>query len=1624
MRRIKIILSFILVLFVQAVSSQTYPVQLNAQLIPPYSGYLPDYADPSSEKLKVIIQFNDFSRPQYDLRLKIEIKGNGFTLVTKQLFSPPPLSVQPGVPLLLSGTDLAPYLNSNNLDFIGISQAQYEQRMALPEGYYSVCVKAYDYYNPGNIQVSNEACTQAWFTLSDPPFLNLPQCGLSVTPQTPQNLIFQWTPMNMSSPNSALNTEYEFGLWEMRPDSSANPNQVVMSTAPIFSTTTNLTLLNYGIAEPSLNLYMKYAWRVRAKDITGRDWFKNNGYSQVCTFVYGTAQTVLGNALNLNLTAQGLTHRLAKCTWNTQSVYTKYLLQVRKEGTPHWFDYNCNAGTEKVTNLEPNTNYEARVRGEGAVIGDWSNIATFNTFSEPNYSCNDQTQIIDPLQAQPLPPNKAVAGMIIQTGQFEVVVSNIYPAGPPGWFSGKGYAKVFGGLPLSVQFNNIYIDDNNRHQQGIIHAETKGIENWLHQWDVKDAEENATYVNGEIDSIYVNGNQICVVIQGKQEDSCFTYPPDQNVIVVRDENGNQYNVQVNPPPPKITGPFNYTHPSNDSLAADDNTIVEFVQSPVQQNGFDRKQYTAWTNNYELIKLKNGKNYFVPIKGVAENNTNEEVHAAINIIGFDASKLSFKTDAGLQLNASLVTGNNLYKMNIPHQAKSVYAWYDGKKVGKLNVVKLKSISKKLVIIPVNGASLSASNLTADLNKIFAQANVNWSVTVKGSYTYSLGNDGLEAADATLMSKYSPEMRALRDAYKAAVPDYDKDAYYIFVVNNFSDPSIKGYMVRGRALGFVTASASAKEIAHELAHGAFGLEHTFPAIQKNSSGNLMDYGSGDELSAKQWEEMHNSGFICTWLDKEEDGSLNKDCHAGLTPSGRMFDECYDEQGNKLNTTHCIKQGNYCVTSILYKNERYNWDNSLGLYIHSGSEKTIIVTSKPKPINDRVNVFRINAPGCSYQSTSILWSNNIPAGSDVQALVESKLNNNTLWDTDLFAGVKPNECGSSNGNELTNCPGLPQNMESVDLNYLKNNFFAFSPTSCLSTLIFKKRVQLIRNILNNWAVTECLQNINPNIPSIGNCYEPLVYKLILSTPPGNEKELLDSLIQQNLIYALLNKTQYTTFDEVAKRLALWQIKYYPLSGENALKGKIEGNIKAIEFMVNKVSASISPNGINITRDGYGFCKECVPVSAISLDVPLTSYVVVNFKDKVESYSAGSKARMPAIYALYLFNKDRREFLESSGKLMFDVAMLGLGVGEIKAAFEAYKAGRTAYQAYIGLKALTDAGMALGDMVVNNALAQNWQNTPEGRARLERWNTITMYWAMGSISATALDAALTKYCSPSNKVVINESKFNELADELEGVKASLTWIDELTVGLPLGAREKIIGWIDEGLDVNKLKNSFNVTTNKSDLFNTLNTAKSINHRKVILGDYLTIPGVTQGNYVNNSTDNVTTNIVRTIGDKTLALYPGQAKTFVKNNTFIPKPSLEIVEDLGNGIQLIKVKSGTKLYRVFDGYKPWDDITMTGNTLPNGSFWTFEKPTQISDVIEGTAVMPEWNGMTKIIEIEVPESGLYGWYGKAARQPASKNTSEFYLKGNTEQIILNFKENKQSVSSIATSIAQAPWIK
>lgn len=522
-------------------NAQVYPVQAFVQLTPPYTGYLPDYADPFSEQMKIILTLNDFSVPSYTVKIKLSITGSGFSMQTKSFITLPAIELTPGIPVQITGSELAFYLSSTNLDFTGLSVAQYETKKVLPEGMYSVCVQVLDYYNPSNLVLANNACASAWFTLQSPPLLNTPFCGTQITPTDPQMVLFNWSPLSMSWAGALTSTEYEFSLYEIRP-ADANPNVVITTTLPIYTTTTSQTFISYGITEPPLQVGMGYVWRIRAIDIGGRDAFLNNGYSQPCTFTYGNiAETIAGN-ITLNLNANGTGTRQGLANWNAASAFTHYTLEVRKVGgaTATWFPYNATAGVLKVNDLEPSTQYEARVKGHnGEFTSEYSNTATFTTLPNPNYACN--TTVLPPLENGVQPLQNLIIGNIVSTGQFEMLVTQVGAHPSPGTFSGFGKVNVpFMLLNFNVYFENIFIDENMAMRTGRLVVLTNGVDQWAAGGmdDTYNFAEPDHYVDGDVDSVVLDGNTIIIFIDGTP--TTLNYPGGE--FTIEDENGDQWTI--------------------------------------------------------------------------------------------------------------------------------------------------------------------------------------------------------------------------------------------------------------------------------------------------------------------------------------------------------------------------------------------------------------------------------------------------------------------------------------------------------------------------------------------------------------------------------------------------------------------------------------------------------------------------------------------------------------------------------------------------------------------------------------------------------------------------------------------------------------------------------------------------------------------------------------------------------------------------------------------------------------------------------------------------------------------------------------------------------------------------
>jgi hypothetical protein len=908
--------------------AQTYPVHLTTQLVAPFSGYLPDYTNTGEEKLKILILFTDFSKPTYNIKLKISVQGQNINIQSKSFYFAGPFTVQPGVPLEISGSELYGLLNSQNLDFTGLTKTQYEQGKVLPEGFYTFCVTAYDYNNPIPIQVSNASCAQAWMVLSDPPFLNLPVCTSIITPTNPQQLTFAFTQMNMGSPNSAANTEYVFELWEIRP-LGAIANNIVQTVPPIFSYTTNVTSINYGITEPPLLLGMQYAWRVTAVDITGRDLFKNQGRSQVCTFTYGNIFD--GSNLNLNLHAQGVSQRQIKVWWDSLSVFTGYNLEFRKAGSGgNWYPVATSNSHVRILDLEPQTTYEFHVQGTSEeYTSSFSSNVNASTLPFPNYQCGEMPAPFNSAQFTPL--TIANTTMIWQVGQFEMKIIELQnPVSSIGMYSGLGKITMAYGIKVNCRFTNVMVNSDQVLVQGKVEALTQGIDAWLNHSGVGTIQDGTSdpevQVNSPLstDSFKVNTNDGTVSVGG----NTYTYTPSGETF--EDSNGNIFIVtadgQVIQAGTQGTG--HGAVPEAKNIINTSKGKVVFKANATQLYGLDEYKHT------ELI------NYYLTVKNVTDNTHPQVNWKSVMAQKYDVMDLDYQLNSGLKADSILFitgtgtiykpqgSGNNrkLYIIGGQHgDVQELFACYKVKKdsfinIAKINIVSYRNEQNKITLVPLgNNISIDKATLQKQLNDIYKQSVATWSVDVAPAITagdtlWDKDGNGKLNVGSSLFTRYSSETRAI-NKYIRAQTYYNAGEYYMVVTNKPTDSlsaGLQGEMPRGAHIGYVfTATPSATLIAHEIAHGAFALEHSFDGnatLPKNSSACLMDYNNGTELyKGKYWDYVHNPTTVIGILEDDEDAAKYEIDMQVLNWLDKI------RLGCKKNSTVTIPKGNTNYSAI---------------------------------------------------------------------------------------------------------------------------------------------------------------------------------------------------------------------------------------------------------------------------------------------------------------------------------------------------------------------------------------------------------------------------------------------------------------------------------------------------------------------------------------------------------------------------------------------------------------------------------------------------------------------------------------------------------------------------------------
>lgn len=289
MKHLKIKLILILFFFMIGVKAQN-TISVLVTVNPPYT---PNVLQYQNDPNKLFITLVNSSNVAQSIYLSVRVSGisNGHWAQTDptQPWSGPPLLVMPGT-TQLNFNILRPYIENTSYQLSNTLSNNDIRQGIVPEGYYQICVKAFDYTTRQPLSPdAPQGCSMPFLILNpQPPILIAPACGDSIAakPPTEQQILFNWQMPQGVSMSTPL--KYNFRLVELPPNTS--PQLVLQSNSGLFPLIERQNLMTtfYALtpADPPLIAGRTYAWCVQAVDPMGSYILQNNGYSMVCTFKY------------------------------------------------------------------------------------------------------------------------------------------------------------------------------------------------------------------------------------------------------------------------------------------------------------------------------------------------------------------------------------------------------------------------------------------------------------------------------------------------------------------------------------------------------------------------------------------------------------------------------------------------------------------------------------------------------------------------------------------------------------------------------------------------------------------------------------------------------------------------------------------------------------------------------------------------------------------------------------------------------------------------------------------------------------------------------------------------------------------------------------------------------------------------------------------------------------------------------------------------------------------------------------------------------------------------------------------------------------------------------------------
>ena len=942
-----ILLFLILVLGIsERALAQYFPIHATVQWPAPQSPYLADYSTAGRDRLIVTLLNRDQQQPLLFAKLRLQLKSGGFTAKNREEVAYPMLELNTGVPFRLTGIDLAPYLQPQNLQSSGnLRNGQ------LPTGYAELSVQVVEYYT--GRPLSDWHTARAYLDVKKPPFLNLPEQDAQVALRDPLFIRFQWTPRHQG----LSGTEYEFVLKEL-PDNGVAPQSAFAYGQEIYRTHTRSTSLSYTHLDPLLFPNRRYAWQVRAlarEGVNEVGMFEHGGYSEISWFTLNDQCDA-----PRGLKAQP---RFAKVdlSWSKVIGTTGYIVECRPKTKLNVYEWaQTEVAGEQLTlaQLKPGWTYEWRVgtrcTGNRPVFSEMREF-TLSKYNETLLADCGKEPVRSDLAKEPHLGIRA-GDVVTIGGDYPMTITEVTPLGD-GWYAGKGKTrlKTIIDAPIALRFDRLRINVDKYQIDGTVEAsydEGKGkIANTDYIDDggkdlrpatlrireqklgfslpesprffLKPPTNSSESGRFQLETQDAGGNPQTIQLElpeGADYKSIFP-------MTVTDAEGNSYRIQ-----PEESSSQDDTTTSQGQIALKAERVaqvgdfnadvlskkygqVRFERGPGKY-AFDDGKEEWYRKSVKLDRFYKpfAKDYIAPWKLIPEGETDVVTAHYEGKPRIDVSKLVFTSDAkspALPSNYDETSGT--WSIKLPSVASGsaydVFAVYEGEVLGKLHVVSYAKQRHKVTLVPINDAKLDKTHIERELNAVYTPVGVHFDVEVdermRGDYSWEV--PGEEDKQLSLVGKSfwgydkelkeSTEMLRLQQAYQAKAGTLE--GAYLFVLDGAKGLSsgtafLQGEMPRKSRFGYLFSNdgeALSKTIAHELGHGLFTLRHTFDSeyAGKKSQGtspNLMDYAEGTALAAFQWNVMA-SPAIFTAADKAEEGQIRfkKGEFLGFAPNGQV-------------------------------------------------------------------------------------------------------------------------------------------------------------------------------------------------------------------------------------------------------------------------------------------------------------------------------------------------------------------------------------------------------------------------------------------------------------------------------------------------------------------------------------------------------------------------------------------------------------------------------------------------------------------------------------------------------------------------------------------------------------------